>query len=68
MTHPPEILRDLALRLRREYERRSEPRGPGTLSGAVYVFDREELGRALFGRIFDIDHTATVQLNRQGEG
>ena len=60
-SHPPEVLRDLAERLRRQ----SRPPAPSTsasCSGVLHEITREELAAAVAAGVLELDHAATHRL------
>jgi hypothetical protein len=59
-SHPPEVLRALCERLRREW--RPVPTGAADASGPTYELERDDVAAAVGGGILEIDKWATTQL------
>lgn len=57
-SHPPEVLRDLCARLRREPPAAADL-AIATWSGTVHEITREELSAAYYGGVLEIDRRAT---------
>lgn len=68
-SHPPEVLADVVKRLWRERPAGGQPIERGALaSAAVYELGEDEIRAAYHGRILELDHEATREINAASVG